>query len=206
MSEKKIKNKTTLSDILLVGRVGNKKITHKNNKKVAYLSLGVNKKFGKEEKKTFWHDVVFYENLSNVIDSYVEVGDKIVVNGQMQTWSSDENNESKMMIRAKSMNFDTGSLTHSVGFVESKYQKNEDSPLIVVLYTLRNVIIKNDNNEEPEKKLKKDFQTVYFYGKLANIINEVPKNTKLLIVGELETHQEKDKYKTYIRAREAKII
>tara|TARA_B100000700_G_C15063722_1_gene868066 strand:+ start:17380 stop:18000 length:621 start_codon:yes stop_codon:yes gene_type:complete len=206
MSKKKPQNKTTLSDILLIGRVGNKKITEKNNKKVAYLSLGVNKKIDTDEKKTFWHDVVFYENLSNVIDSYVNVGDKIIVNGQIQTWNSDENNESKMMIRAKSMNFDTGSLTHSVGFVESKYQKDEDSPLIVVLYTLRTVLVNNDENEEPEKKLKKDFQTVYFYGKLANIISEVPKNTKLLIVGELETQKEKEKYKTYIRAREAKII
>jgi|TARA_R110001583_G_scaffold4447_1_gene25773 single-strand DNA-binding protein len=88
-----------LNKAILIGNVGQKPEirTTKNGEKMASFSIATNKKYkkqdGTQEKQTEWHKIVsFATSLNeNVIEPYVNKGDKLYIEGELQTrkWEKD---------------------------------------------------------------------------------------------------------------------
>ena len=88
-----------LNKVILIGNVGQKPEirTTKNGEKMASFSIATNKKYkkqdGTQEKLTEWHKIVsFASSLNeNVIERYVNKGDKLYIEGELQTrkWEKD---------------------------------------------------------------------------------------------------------------------
>ena len=88
-----------LNKVLLIGNVGQKPEirTTKNGEKMASFSIATNKKYkkqdGTQKKQTEWHKIVsFATSLNeNVIEPYVNKGDKLYIEGELQTrkWEKD---------------------------------------------------------------------------------------------------------------------
>ena len=88
-----------LNKAILIGNVGQKPEirTTKNGEKMASFSIATNKKYkkqdGTQEKQTEWHKIVsFATSLNeNVIERYVNKGDKLYIEGELQTrkWEKD---------------------------------------------------------------------------------------------------------------------
>lgn len=81
-----------LNKVQLIGNVGKQpEIKHLEHSAIANLSLATtekwtDKKTGEKKEKTEWHRVtVFGENLVNVVDKYVNQGDRLYIEGQLQT-------------------------------------------------------------------------------------------------------------------------
>lgn len=72
---------------ILLGRVG--KIETKNTSsgmKITNLSLVTSKKFvknGEKQEKTTWHNVTMFSKLAEIAEQYVNVGDIIYIQGEM---------------------------------------------------------------------------------------------------------------------------
>jgi len=89
---------SSLNKSMLIGRVGKQPEvkTFGNGNKVANFSLATSERWkdksGERKEKTHWHNIaVFNENLIKVIESYVQKGDLIYLEGQIQArdWEVD---------------------------------------------------------------------------------------------------------------------
>jgi single-strand DNA-binding protein len=89
---------SSLNKAMLIGRVGKQPEvkTFGNGNKVANFSIATSERWkdksGERKEKTHWHNIaVFNENLIKVIESYVQKGDLIYLEGQIQTrdWEVD---------------------------------------------------------------------------------------------------------------------
>ena len=84
--------------VILIGNVGGDPTTRKleNNRQVSQLSIATSESYkrkdGTKESKTEWHNLVVWNGLSTVVESYVKKGDKIYVEGKL-THRSYENKE-----------------------------------------------------------------------------------------------------------------
>lgn len=74
----------------ILGRVG--KINAKtmpNGNKVANLSIVTNKKYtdksGQKQEKSTWHNVTFFGRLAEIAEQYVNVGEMLFVQGEMES-------------------------------------------------------------------------------------------------------------------------
>lgn len=84
---------SSLNKVTLIGRVGKDPEinTTKAGKKIASFSLATSenwkdKSTGEKKEKTEWHNVVVYnENIAKVVESYVNKGSQIYIEGQLQT-------------------------------------------------------------------------------------------------------------------------
>lgn len=200
--EKKV-NKTTSTFVVVTGRVGSVKEIANSNSKQTFVSLAVNRKFmvdNEKKEETDWHDIVFYNKLSEIINQYVKKGDKITVYGEIEDWSNDE--KSKTVIKGNSFNFDTSSPIEIIAFLENiKERESKNEPLHLTVFTLRKIKI----NEE--KKLKKDFHNIICTGDLANALEELlVKNVKLLIKGDLQNINQDGNKISIIKARKVNIL
>lgn len=77
-----------LNKIEIIGRVGKKKCnTTKSGNLIANLSIATEKKIknslGEKESKTTWHHVCFFSKLAEIVESYVNVGELLYVEGEM---------------------------------------------------------------------------------------------------------------------------
>ena len=72
---------------MILGRVGRLDArTLGNGTKVVNLSLVTSKKLGKQsekEEKITWHNVTLYNRLAEIVEAYVQVGDLLWVQGEM---------------------------------------------------------------------------------------------------------------------------
>jgi single-strand DNA-binding protein len=84
---------SSVNKVILVGNVGkDPEIRHTNDgKAIVNLSLATSESWrdkasGERKEKAEWHRiVVFNENIAKIIEQYVRKGDKIYIEGQLQT-------------------------------------------------------------------------------------------------------------------------
>jgi single-strand DNA-binding protein len=83
---------SSLNKVTLIGRVGKDPEinTTKAGKKIASFSLATSEhwkdKQGQRQEKTEWHQIVIYnENIAKVVESYVNKGSHICIEGALQT-------------------------------------------------------------------------------------------------------------------------
>lgn len=93
----------SLNKVTLIGNVGSDPVIRNTNdgKEIASLSVATSESWkdkvtGEKKDKTEWHRVtVFSEGLVRVIKNYVKKGNKLYIEGQLQTrkWTDSENQE-----------------------------------------------------------------------------------------------------------------
>lgn len=92
----------SLNRATLIGHVGkDPEIRSVNSGKVANFSVATSetwrdKNSGEKKESTQWHSIVIWnENLVKIIEQYVKRGDKIMVEGQIQTrkWTDKDGND-----------------------------------------------------------------------------------------------------------------
>lgn len=92
----------SLNRATLIGHVGkDPEIRSVNSGKVANFSVATSetwrdKNSGEKKESTQWHSIVVWnENLVKIIEQYVKKGDKIMVEGQIQTrkWTDKDGND-----------------------------------------------------------------------------------------------------------------
>jgi single-strand DNA-binding protein len=196
-------SKATFATTFLTGIVGSIKKVEKNDKMRIYMRMATHRKYKKEET-TDWHNIVFYGRLAEIIDAFVDKGQKISVEGEMEVWdftNEDGTTTTKNYVNANSMKFKSDANMTMIGFITSFYRENESSPLYMKILTKRKVF--KDN----EKIDKDDIHKIIFYGNLADTIEEVAKkNKKIAIIGNIEVENKDGQESTYIRARRAKFL
>ncbi len=81
-----------INKVILVGNTGRDPETRytKDNKAIANLSLATSDSWtdrntNERQERTEWHRVVFFGRLAEVVDKYVKRGDKLFVEGRLQT-------------------------------------------------------------------------------------------------------------------------
>lgn len=83
----------SINKVILVGALGKDPEIHttQNGKQIANLSVATSdswkdKHTGEKKEKTEWHRVVIYsEGLAGVAERYLKKGDKVYIEGQLQT-------------------------------------------------------------------------------------------------------------------------
>lgn len=88
------------SEVNIIGRVGSKGTIRATNSgsSLITLSIAVNKKYQSREGdwvvKTIWVRVTFWNKLADVVDKYVEKGDRIFVSGELdEPYAYEKNGE-----------------------------------------------------------------------------------------------------------------
>jgi single-strand DNA-binding protein len=104
----------SINKVWILGRVGNdpeKKVTQSGSSVVS-LSIATSENYkdkqGNKQQKTEWHRVIFWNNLADLVESYVKKGNQLSVEGRLETkeWSdSDGNKKVKTEIIAKEITF-----------------------------------------------------------------------------------------------------
>lgn len=203
-------SKATFATTIMSCMVGSIRTKEKNGNTQVYLRVATHRKY-KGEEITDWHNVVVYGRLANVFDTYVNKGDKLLIEGEVEKWELEDIETKaityKTYIKANSMDFKSGAKVNLIGFCGNKYRKSDDDPLYMDIRTNRKVF-KND-----EKVDKDDWHKVVFYGKLADTIEQIDsQGKKIAIIGTMETiekENENEKYNdeiTLFRAYRAKFL
>lgn len=78
--------KSYMNKAILIGNVGKEPEIRKTQSgiSVANFSLATSKKI-KGEDKTEWHRIVAWDKLAEIIEKYVHKGDKIMIEGEIET-------------------------------------------------------------------------------------------------------------------------
>ncbi len=84
-----------ISTGILLGRVGKKQIkTLKSGGEFTTLSIATFKKYkdaeGKSQEITYWHNVQCFSRLSDIAVKYIEVGDLVYIQGEIQNKKIEE--------------------------------------------------------------------------------------------------------------------
>lgn len=80
----------SLNKVLLIGNVGSEPEvrTTPNGTRVAKVSLATNRTWkdgsGQEQEKTEWHRLTFFGNIVDVVERYVNKGDRLYVEGRVE--------------------------------------------------------------------------------------------------------------------------
>ncbi|MCK5793100.1 MAG: single-stranded DNA-binding protein [Anaerolineales bacterium] len=90
-----------LNKVQLIGRLGKDpeiRITPKE-KKVASFSMAVNRSYKDQDGKTIedtqWINVEAWETLANIIESYLQKGSQVYIEGRLKTEKYQKNGETK---------------------------------------------------------------------------------------------------------------
>jgi len=91
-----------INKAILMGRIGSKKYKQsKNGSYFLILSIATNKKYidfkGLETKVTQWHNIHFFNNLTEIVNKYANVGDLIYVEGEITSKKIEENGKQKII-------------------------------------------------------------------------------------------------------------
>ncbi len=91
-----------INKVILIGHLTNDPISKKlkTGTSIAYCGLATNlfwknAKTKKTESKVEFHNLVFWKNLANIVKKYLKKGDKIYVEGRLQTKSWDDDQKNK---------------------------------------------------------------------------------------------------------------
>ena len=93
-----------INQVTLIGRVGKDPETRQTNNgmSVTTLTLATSETYknkqGQKVENTEWHNVVFFDSLSDIVEKYVKKGDLIHVNGKIKTRSWDDKDGNKRYI------------------------------------------------------------------------------------------------------------
>lgn len=80
-----------VNKVILVGNLGNDPEVRfmTNGKAVANISIATSESWkdqqGQKQEKTEWHRLTMYDKLAEIIGEYVKKGDKIYIEGKLQT-------------------------------------------------------------------------------------------------------------------------
>lgn len=92
----------SLNKVQLIGNLGSDPEIRlmQNGDRVANLSLATSESWkdkttGERKEKSEWHRIVVFGKLVDVIDSYVKKGDKLYIEGQLQTRSWEQDDQKK---------------------------------------------------------------------------------------------------------------
>lgn len=188
-------SKATFATTVLNCTVGSIRTKTKNDNLQVYLRVATHKKI-KGEEITHWHNVVVYGRLANVFDTYVNKGDKLLIEGEIEKWDLEDAETKKITtktyIRANSMDFKSGAKIYLVGFCGNKLREDDDSPLYMDVKTSRKVY------KENEKVDKDDWHKVVFYGGLADMVEQLDTTgKKIAVIGSVEVIEEENKDEKY---------
>lgn len=87
-----------INKVILLGNLGNEPELKSlgNESMVANISIATSetwkdKNTGEEKERTEWHRVVFFNKLAGIVGEYLHKGDKVYVEGRLQTrsWEQD---------------------------------------------------------------------------------------------------------------------
>jgi len=88
-----------VNKVILVGNVGtDPEVKELTNGSMATFSLATSERYkdknGQKQEKTEWHNIVAYGNVVNVIQNYVNKGDKLYIEGSIHTrkWDDKDGN------------------------------------------------------------------------------------------------------------------
>lgn len=90
--------------VQLIGHVGNAPeiINLESGKKLVKLTMATNEKYtnakGDKVEDTQWHNLVVWSKLTNVIESYVQKGDEIAIEGKLTNKSYDDKEGNKRYV------------------------------------------------------------------------------------------------------------
>ncbi len=91
----------SLNRVMLLGNVGNDpaiKFTA-SGKKVASLSLATNERWkdkaGKKQEQTYWHRLIAWEAIADVIEKYVHKGSPLLIEGSIRSRSYEKDGETR---------------------------------------------------------------------------------------------------------------
>lgn len=89
-----------MNKVFLIGNLGSdpEKRAMPNGQPVVNFSLATNRvwvKDGQKQKQTEWHNVIFFGKQADTIAQYCKKGQKLVVEGRIQTRSWENNGEKK---------------------------------------------------------------------------------------------------------------
>lgn len=101
-----------INKVTLLGRVGNKeyKVT-RNGTYLCYLSIATSRKFldshGAHREITTWHNVHSFNKLAEIANKYVQIGDLVYIEGEINNRKIEENgvNRSIQSITANEIKF-----------------------------------------------------------------------------------------------------
>lgn len=88
----------SLNKVMLIGHVGNEPEirTTANGKKVARLSLATSRTFndrnGQKQEKTEWHRLTAWDRTAEIIERYVNKGDRLYVEGSIEYSQTEDEN------------------------------------------------------------------------------------------------------------------
>lgn len=107
----------TINKVILIGFVGQSPTVKKTDKTtIANLSLATTEKVS-GDKVTEWHRIVFFGKLAEIVDSFVQKGNRIFVEGRQQTrkWKDKSGNEK----------YTTEVIAHEMQILSSKDKPDE---------------------------------------------------------------------------------
>ena len=75
-----------MNSFTLIGRLGTEPVACTSGESVLVrLSIGVNEKTNKAEKKTDWFEVILWNSLAIVAGKYFQTGDKVYIRGHLES-------------------------------------------------------------------------------------------------------------------------
>jgi len=101
----------SLNKCLLIGNVGkDPEVREVGDSKVANFSLATSEswtKNGEKVEKTFWHNVVVWGKLADVIEKYVTKGSKLYIEGAVETRSYEKDGQTRYTTEIVLRGFDS---------------------------------------------------------------------------------------------------
>ena len=91
---------SSVNKVILIGNVGkDPEVKQLTNGKVANMVMATSEKYkdknGDRQEKTEWHNIVIYGKLVDIVEKYVNKGDKLYIEGSITTrkWQDKEGND-----------------------------------------------------------------------------------------------------------------
>ena len=132
---------SSVNKVILIGNVGkDPEVKQLTNGKVANIVMATSEKYkdknGDRQEKTEWHNIVIYGKLVDIVEKYVNKGDKLYIEGSITTrkWQDKEGNN------RYSTEVITDSLTMLGSTGESMGSSSQEKP------------VENESKPSPEKE------------------------------------------------------
>lgn len=99
-----------MNKVILIGNVGGQPEIRKVSEEsvVANFSLATSKSYkdrsGQRVEKTEWHRIVVWNQAARIVEKWVNKGDKLAIEGELQTRSYESNGEKKYITEVKCSN------------------------------------------------------------------------------------------------------
>ncbi len=91
---------SSVNKVILIGNVGkDPEVKELTNGRVANMVMATSERYkdknGERQEKTEWHNIVIYGKLVDIVEKYVNKGDKLYIEGSITTrkWQDKEGND-----------------------------------------------------------------------------------------------------------------